>query len=95
MPDLPLSDAKYKEAKKEISKRSAEMDNNTEDQFDAVSVPDILKEHFKRNSEEDDTDAGTEAKVMVDGEVELSRRHRAVTDDEMEVVDEQFEKLME
>ena len=57
-------------------------------------MPDILREHFKRNSEADIVADGDAVRSTVDGEVQLSRKHRDVQDDQMEMVDEEFEKLM-
>jgi len=81
LPDLPLNDDKYQQVKREIVKRSTEEDS-LEDVFAAsdvtttTGVPDILREHFKRNSEDDVvTDAPTETSL-------LTRHQREVADDE-------------
>ena len=83
IPDLPISDAQFARSRREIEKRSAELDDVIEDQFDTHSVPEILKQHFKRNAEE------TEFK----GERILSRNHRNVPEDEM--LDEELKEIVE
>lgn len=59
LPQLPLSDAKYKIAKREISRRSAEFDVLEDVAFvkrpeGDNGISDILKEHFRHNSESDE-----------------------------------------
>ena len=82
IPDLPVSDAQYARARREISKRAAELDDVIEDTFKAQDVPEILKQHFKRNAE-------TEFK----GEKMLSRNHRNVPEDEM--LDDELKEIVE
>ncbi len=71
IPDLPVSDEDYSRARREISKRGAELDD-LENRFEAQEVPSILREHFKRNAEEDE----------FKGETMLSRNHRNVPEDD-------------
>ena len=97
LPKLPLNDAKFEFSKREISRRSAEFDD-VEDSFgEQNEVPDILKEHFKRNSEPDMEDTRPRRQV-INGEEKLSRMHRDVQEIESEMADEeqhddQFENL--
>lgn len=53
LPKIPLNDQKLVEQKREISRRAAEFDNLEDAWSDNQQVPDILKEHFKRNAESD------------------------------------------
>ena len=83
MPDLPISDAQYARSRREIEKRSAELDDNTEEvEFKPDHVPEILKQHFKRNAESE-----------FKGERVLSRNHRNVPEDEM--LDEELQEIVE
>ena len=97
LPHLPLSDDKYKIAKREISKRASELDNS-EDSFSSNKVgeiPEILKEHFRRNSE-DDVIAEDEKRVkrhILNGEEALPRSHRNVQESEMEVSENDYDVL--
>ena len=78
LPKLPLDDSAYAESRKEISRRAAEFDN-FEDTFDKQSkIPDILREHFKRNAETDNDFEDSFPKKFVHGEQKLSRLHRDV-----------------
>ena len=66
LPQLPLSDEKYKTAKREISRRAAEFDS-LEDALplqkkSTDGIPEILKEHFRRNSEALPDDKGERPK---------------------------------
>ncbi|XP_066934660.1 microtubule-associated protein futsch-like isoform X2 [Clytia hemisphaerica] len=97
LPHLPLSDDKYKIAKREISKRAAELDI-TEDSFSKNKVgeiPEILKEHFRRNAEDDVTadDAKRAKRNLVNGEEALPRSHRNVQESEMEVSEDDYDVL--
>ena len=80
--DLPVSDADFSRARRDIAKRGAEL-NSIEDQFEAQDVPSILKEHFKRNSEESE----------FKGERMLSRNHRNVPQDDL--IDDDLKELVE
>ncbi|XP_057316894.1 uncharacterized protein LOC130657922 isoform X2 [Hydractinia symbiolongicarpus] len=102
LPKLPLSDEKLAESKKEISRRAAEFDD-IEDAFsqnvqtEQTDLPDILKEHFRRNSEPD-IEFVKQKPEVVNGEQKLSRMHREVQQSEMETGnedDDEFEKLFQ
>jgi len=72
LPQLPLSDEKYKIAKREITRRAAEFDS-LEDTFanqkkSTSGIPEILKEHFRRNSEASLDDQGERSKRNVNEE---------------------------
>lgn len=109
LPSLPLSDEKYKDATREISRRAAEFDSIEdtfpEQQQQNSQIPDILKEHFRRNAEDsvtfdDDADAddnGNAArnKRQINGEEKLSRMHRDVQQAEMEYSDAGYESLFQ
>lgn len=82
MPDLPISDSQYARSRREIEKRSAEVEDVVEDNFKPDSVPEILKQHFKRNAESE-----------FKGERVLSRNHRNVPEDEM--LDEELEQIVQ
>lgn len=83
MPDLPISDAQYSRSRREIEKRSAELDNAIEEtEFKADHVPELLKQHFKRNAESE-----------FKGERVLSRNHRNVPEDDM--LDEELQEIIE
>lgn len=101
LPRLPLSDENYNVAKREVSRRAAEFDS-LEDAFKsnknvvANGIPDILKEHFRRNSEsslEDDADEQRTKRQIVNGEQTLPRMHRDVREAEMEVGEEDYDVL--
>ena len=85
IPDLPVSDSQYAKSKREIERRAAELDN-TEDVFNndknSNKIPDILKEHFKRNAE-----------AEFHGEKMLSRAHRDVLEEED--LDNEFSQIVE
>jgi len=89
LPKLPLGDAKFLDSKKEISRRSAEFDN-IEDAFtESNAIPDILREHFKRNAEPDiEFEDSRPKRQLVHGEQKLSRMHRDVLESETEVSQE-------
>ena len=73
LPKIPLNDEKLAEQKREISRRAAEFDN-IEDAWSATQpVPDILKEHFKRNAEVDVED-DFETKMKRDAEKDNENR---------------------
>lgn len=98
LPSLPLSDEKYSDATKEISRRAVEFDD-IEDTFDVEKnkqIPDILKEHFRRNSEESvNFDDDVREKREINGEEQLSRNHRNVQDAGMEFTDDDYESLFQ
>ena len=89
LPELPLTSTKYKETKKEISRRAAEIDD-VEDAFTDAAVPDILKEHFKRNAEASNDDLETSEKSA-----EFSRKTRSMENSVASNMDEDFEKLLQ
>ncbi|XP_065660774.1 uncharacterized protein LOC100198865 isoform X4 [Hydra vulgaris] len=97
LPKLPLSQRSLIETKKEIIRRAAEFDN-VEDTFNDNKIPDILKEHFKRNAEPDFEDSRPRRKIFK-GEEQLSRMHRDVQEIEHEMAnekdgdDEEFDQL--
>ena len=78
LPQLPLSDEKYKIAKREITRRAAEFDS-LEDTFSnqkksTNGIPEILKEHFRRNSEASLDDQGERPKRNVNDEGSLMEK---------------------
>lgn len=81
MPNLPITDAQYARSRRDIEKRSAELDDVAEEGFKPESVPEILKQHFKRNAESD-----------FKGEHVLSRNHRNVPEEEM--LDEELQEIV-
>lgn len=87
LPQLPLSDEKYKIAKREITRRAAEFDR-LEDAFSnqkksTNGIPEILKEHFRRNSETSLDDQGERSKRNINEEGSLMEKSK----------DEAFEAL--
>lgn len=98
LPQLPLTDEKYRIAKREITRRAAEFENleDSTPKFhqDAV-IPDILKEHFRRNAEDsmDDQEYDSRSQRTVNGEVTLPRMHRNVQESQMEVGEEDYDVL--
>lgn len=88
LPQLPLSDEKYKIAKREITRRAAEFDS-LEDTFShkekttTSGIPEILKEHFRRNSEASLDDQAERSKRNLNDEGSLMEKSK----------DEAFEAL--
>lgn len=101
LPRLPLSDENYKVAKREVSRRAAEFDSledvfQSKDNAASSVIPDILKEHFRRNSESSLEEEDEEQRVqrqIVNGEQTLPRMHRDVREAEMEVGEEDYDVL--